>query len=215
MEWQQVGHFTLTKDWQYTSQVRGRDFKVTYLTSSLLGANSAGMIALVDMPANSTLESTEIFKAQRINSYSISEIVRFPEPPREWPYRLGIKQLIFAKNTIPSCEVKIYMPAYSSAPVFNGSTSSVTVATIATDNTKSVVLSAAAVGKIGSTITNRSKVAKLYISVGSAASLTNYDKILGLSETYESPFNWSGDIFGIWDKADVSLTGNALVKDFS
>ena len=214
MEWQEIGHLTLTKEWQYTEQARGRDFKVTYLNSPLLGANSAGMIALVNMPTNSALESTEIFKAQRINSYSISEIIRFPEPPREWPYRLGIKQLIFAKNTI-NCEVKIYMPAYSSAPVFNGSTNSVTATTIAVDNTKSVILSAAAVGKIGSTITNRSKTAKLYVSVGSAASLTNYDKVLGLLETYESPFNWSGDIFGIWDKADTSSTGNALIKDFS
>lgn len=214
MEWQEVALFTLTKDWQFTNQVRGRDFKVTYLTSPLLGANSAGMVALVNMPASSAIESTEIFKAQRINSYSISEIIRFPEPPRGWTYRLGIKQLIFAKNT-PNCEVKIYMPAYSSAPVFNGSTNSVTSATIAVDNTKSVTLSAAAVGKIGTTITNRSKVAKLYVSVGSAASLTNYDKVLGVLETYESPFNWSGDIFGIWDKADTSSTGNAVVKDFS
>ncbi len=213
MNWQELGRFTLTQNWQYTKQIRGRDFKVAYLKSTLKAADSIGMAALVDMPSNTAVDSTEIFKPQRISAYSISEIIRFPEPPRDCPYRLAVKQLITPKNSLPTCEIQIYMPAYTTAPIFNGSTNTVIGATVAVDNTKSVLLSAANTDKIGTTIINNSQKAKLFVSVGTPASLTTYDKILGDGEVYETPFNWSGEVFGIWDKADT--TGNAKVKDFS
>ena len=213
MDWQELGRFTLTKDWQYTRQIKSRDFKIVYLKSTLRAVDSTGMAALVDVPNNIALDSTEVFKAQRISAYSIAEIIRFPEPPRDWLYRLAVKQLITPKNSLPTCEIQIYMPAYSSAPVFNGSTNAVAASIVATDNTKSVILSVSNPNKIGTTIINNSAKGKLYVSVGIAASLTVYDKILNYLEVYESPFNWSGDIFGIWDKADAQ--GNARIKDFS
>lgn len=116
MEWEEIGHFTLTKDWQYTKQITNRTFKVAYLSSPLLGANSVGLAALVDMPTNSAIESTEIFKPQRVSSYSISEIISFPNTPKGWDYRLGIKQLVFSKNTVFNSEVKIYMPVVDLTP---------------------------------------------------------------------------------------------------
>ncbi len=213
MDWEEIGHFTLTKDWQYTKQIKSRDFKIVYLKSTLRSVDSTGMAALVDVPSDIALDSTEVFKAQRISAYSIAEIIRFPEPPRDWPYRLAVKQLITPKNSLPTCEVQIYMPAYSSAPVFNGSTNSVAASIVATENNKSIILSASNPNKIGTTIINNSAKGKLYVSVGIAASLTVYDKILNYLEVYETPFNWSGDVFGIWDKPDT--TGNAKVKDFS
>ncbi len=213
MEWQEIGTFTLTKNWQYTNAVKSRDFKVVYLRSPLLAANSTATIALVDMPDPSSTESTEIFRPQRINSFQTSEIIRFPEPPRNWVYRVGIKQLTYTLKNVFESEVKLFMPVYSSAITFNGFTSSVTVTNISTDNTKSVLLSAANIGKLGSTVTNTSKTAKLYVSLGIPASLTVFDKILNYLETYETPFNWSGEIYGIWDKADTN--GNAKVKDFT
>ncbi len=94
MQWQEIGHFTLTKDWQYTSIARGRDYKIVYLSSPILGRNSVGLVALVDKPEDESLDSTEIFKPQKISSYSISEIIRFPEPPRGWLHRLAIKHLV-------------------------------------------------------------------------------------------------------------------------
>lgn len=139
------------------------------------------------------------------------QLVKFEEL-KNIPFQLEF----VAYSWIPSIILNFWesdMPSYSSSPVFNGITSNVTPSTVAVSNTTSTLLSATTVGKLGSTITNNSKVGKLYLSIGSAASLTNYDKILGYLETFETPFNWSGDIFGIWDKADAA--GNAKVKDFS
>ena len=119
-----------------------------------------------------------------------------------------------AHSWIPSISLNFWendMPSYSSNPVSFGNTNTTVDRTIAV-NTTSVLLSASAVGKLGSIITNNSK-SKLYLSIGVAASLTTYDKVLGNGEVFETPFNWSGDVFGIWDKADA--TGNAKVKDFS
>jgi len=122
----------------------------------------------------------------------------------------------YAHFWIPSISLSFWendMPSYSTAPTFNGATNNASSNTVAVDSTKSVLLSAAATGKTGSIITNNSKVGRLYLSIGVAASLTTYDKILGYQETFETPFNWAGEIFGIWDKADA--TGNAKVRDFS
>lgn len=213
MEWQELENFTLTNNWQYSQRVRGRDFKIVYLSSPLTGRDSIGTIALADVPDDASLESSEFFKPQRISSYLTSEIIRFPDPPREWLYRLAIKKLTLPNQFVPNFEVRIYMPSYSSGPAFGGSTNVVIANTVAADSTKSVTLSAANPTKIGSSITNNSKVGKLYVSIGSAASLTNYDKILNYLETFETPFNWAGDVFGIWDKADSA--GSARVRDFS
>ena len=212
MEWQEIGQFTLTRDWQYTSVARGQDYKIVFLSSGLSGRNSTGLVALVDKPDDESLDSTEIFKPQKITSYQVSEIIRFPVPPSGWRHRLAIKQLVFSTQPTFS-QVKIFMPAYSSAPVFNGSTNALTSSTVPVDSTKSVILSAINPQKIGTTIINNSSKAKLYVSVGAAASLTVYDKILNYLEVYETPFNWSGEVFGIWDKVDAA--GNAKVKDFS
>jgi hypothetical protein len=213
VEWHEIGTFLLTDRWQYSQRVRGIDFKVVYLSTSLSARNTASAIALVNLPENTTDESEEFFKPQRVSPYLPSEIIKFPQPPKNWTYRLGVRQLVLPQQQSSNLRIKIYMPAYSSAPIFAGTTSSATVSTIPVDSTKSVTLSAANPGKVGTTITNNSKTAKLYVSIGIAASLTSYDKVLGYLETYETPFDWNGDIFGIWDKIDA--TSNARVRDFS
>ncbi len=209
MEWQEIGHLTLTKDWQYTKQIIGRDFKVVYLTSPLLGANSAGMIALVDMPIDSTLESTEIFKPQRINSYSISEIIRFPEPPRNWVYRVGIKQLIFAKNS-PNCEVKIYMPVVDLTP--DQPTISPTIATAKNPTSVPVGPNAnTAVKILSSNTTNTRKHAtfynpsanrNLYIDTDSTINIASAIAKVAPGKIYISDIpGWQGEYWGMLDGA--------------
>lgn len=219
MEWQEVAHLKLTKDWQYTSQIRGRDFKVTYLTSPLLGVNSAGIIALVDMPTNSAFESTEIFKPQRITSYSISEIIRFPEPPKNWACRLGIKQLIFAKNTIPNCEVKIYMPVIDLTP--DQPVISPTIATAKTPTSVSIAgTSTAAVKLLPVNATNSRKHAtfynpstkrNLYIDTDGTINVNSAIAKVAPGKVYISDIpGWQGEYWGMMDLSDTVAAAIAI-----
>lgn len=213
MEWEQLFDYQLTTNWQYSLPVRGRDFKVQFIYADV-NRNSIILLALADVPSpNTTVESTEFFKPQQIKPLVESEIIRFAEPPKNWRYRIAVKKIPIPRQPLSETRIRFFMPAYSSAPASGGVTSAVTAATVAVDNTKSVTLSAANPVKIGSTVTNNSTKAKLYVSLSTAASLTNYDKILGYAETFETPFNWAGDVFGIWDKADTGAS--ARIRDFS
>lgn len=212
MDWQHLATFNITRDWQVTQSVTGRDFKLTHALNNPNRTKIFAMIALVDLDSIGIV--TEIFKPQRIQPYLEPELIQLPSPPENWNYRVGVKQLVLPGESLVNWIVKIDMPAYSLIPSSGNYSNNISPAsTITVDNTKSVTLSAATVGKFGSLIINNSSKAKLYISLGTAASLTNYVKALGYLESYETPFNWSGDVLGIWDKADT--TGNAKVYDFS
>lgn len=104
------------------------------------------------------------------------------------------------------------MPLYSNA-TSNTTTTSVATNTVAVDSTKSVILSSADSSKIGRIIVNNSTKGALYINFKNAASLTDYVVKVPTNNTYEVPFGFTGDINGIWDKADN--TGNAKVYEFS
>lgn len=212
MEWIKLLDSRLSTNWQYSLHTKGKDFKVEFSYVDV-NRNSIVLLALANLPSIGTLESTEFFKPQQIRPLVESEIIKFPDSPNGWWYRLAVKKLQIPRQPLSETEIKIYMPAYSSAPVFNGSTNTATPSTVPVDSTKSIILSALNANKIGTTVINNSTKGKLYVSIDQAASLTVYDKILNYLEVYETPFNWSGNVYGIWDKADA--TGNAKVKDFS
>jgi len=116
MEWQDLGTFTLNNNWHYTSQIKGRNFKITYFSPPILGLNSTGIIALANMPEDPTNDSTEFFKPQRTNSYLPSEIITFPEPLKGWDYRLAIKKLVLPNKLSPDPTIQIFMPVVDLNP---------------------------------------------------------------------------------------------------
>ncbi len=116
MEWQDLGTFTLSKDWQYSSQVKSKDFKIVYLSSPLEARHSAGMIALANMPQSDVVDSIEFFKPQRISSYLPSEIISFPEPIKGWDYRLAIRKLVLPNQPTTDFTIQIFMPVVDLTP---------------------------------------------------------------------------------------------------
>lgn len=116
MEWQDLGIFTLGSNWQYSSQVDSRDFKIVYLSSPIDARNSTGTIVLANMPQGDAVDSIEFFKPQRISSYLPSEIISFPEPIKGWDYRLAIRKLVLPNQPTTNLTVQIFMPVVDLTP---------------------------------------------------------------------------------------------------
>lgn len=217
MEWITINTAITSDSYIFTPTVTGTLFKFKHNSPS---SRKDNLRLIVRQSFNDGVDS-HLFDYRLINPI-LGESILFINKPRELLNRsLAIKRAdsflselwIVEIQTLINDEVN-HMPSYPSLPIFSGITSAVTANSIPVDATKSVVLSAASTAKIGTIIINNSK-SKLYVSVGITASLTVFDKVLAQGEVYETPFNWSGDIFGIWDKADTSSTNNARVKDFS
>lgn len=126
-----------------------------------------------------------------------------------WSYKLRFE--IVAKNSPFNLTIwEPIMPLYSNNAA--ASTSNLIANTVAVDNTKSVILSAADSAKLGRTIINKSS-SVLYVNLKDAASLSSYIVKLTTNVAYEVPFGFTGDVTGIWDKADAN--GSAKVYEFS
>lgn len=223
MKWEEIGHFTLTKDWQYINAARGRDLKISYLSSPLLGRNSTGLIALVDRPEDESLESTEIFKPQKISSYSISEIIRFPQPPTQWAYRLAIKQLVFFPQSTFISEVKIYMPVIDitpDQPVVNPaiSTSKIPVSiSIPAATTTPVKLLPANTGgtRKHATFYNASTKRNLYIDTDSIINTASAIAKVAPGKVYISDIpGWQGEYWGVLADATDTTASNIAIEEY-
>jgi hypothetical protein len=89
----------------------------------------------------------------------------------------------------------------------NSSSGAVTqVASSATN----VTLLASNAARRGAAVYNDS-VKKLYVKLGSVASLTSYTKQLDADEYWEIPFGYTGQIDGLW----ASAQGNAYVTELT
>lgn len=218
MEWITIDTIATSESYIHTPTVTGTLFRFNHQSTSL---RTQELKVIVRQAFNDDDNNLNLFDYRLINPSAGKSILLFNKPKELISRRLAIKRVDKFLNEPWTIEIQtlvnnevIDMPSYPSLPIFSGITSNVASNTVSV-SIASITLSAANTNKIGTTITNNAKSAKLYVSVGISASLTVYDKVLAMGEVYESPFNWSGDIFGIWDKADTSATGNAKVKDFS
>lgn len=98
-------------------------------------------------------------------------------------------------------------PVPSSITLPKSSTITAAAITAAATNTQ---LLAPNSNRIGATIFNRS-TSNLYIKLGGTATTTVFSVRIDPSGYYETPFNYTGAIAGIWDAAN----GAALVEEFS
>jgi len=223
VKWREIGHFNLTKNWQYVSSSRGRDYKIACLSSPLLARNSVGLVALSNRPDDETLDSTEIFKPQKISSYEISEIIRFPEPPRGWSYRLAIKQLVFSTQPITPIEVKIYMPVVDltpDQPIVNPAISSnknpVSVSIPAGATTPVKLLPANTTGsRKHATFYNPSTTRNLYVDTDSTINVASAIAKVAPGKVYISDIpGWQGEYWGMLDGTGATVVSIAIEEYF-
>lgn len=76
--------------------------------------------------------------------------------------------------------------------------------------TISTALLTANANRLGATIFNNS-TAKLYVEFGSSASLSLFALVIESNGYLEVPFDYTGQITGIW----ASANGSALVREFT
>ena len=219
MEWVTIDTIETNANYVYTPSVTGTVFKFKHLTNS----STRNKLKVIIRQSFSDGIDLHLFDYRLINA-SLNKSILFINKPKELLTRtLAIKRADTFLNEPWTIEVQTLindavtnMPAYPSDPsssIFNGATKAGDESMFAVNNVDAVLLSASDLKKIGTMITNRS-TSNLYISLGAIANFTNYDKILGPNEVFETPFNWCGEVYGIWGEPDSSENGHAKVKDF-
>lgn len=210
--WHKFFELKLKDFWQLSSPVNCTVFR---LCSSVNNSDNpiVGQVALAKR-AEDRAGEFEIFHPRKIVPSGELEIIQFPKPPTFWqPYCLAVKQLVFPSQSKVNWSISVDMSTFSNAPTPPTSSSNVNTTTVAV-NVASTTLLAANPQRAGAIVINNSTKAILYINFGSAASLTNYTYKLAINGGgVEVPFDYVGEIFGIWDKADAS--GSAKVQEFS
>lgn len=207
--WNPLTTFTLTGDWQLSSPIVGNTFRLHH--NLLANSNRYPLVAMIAL-ACSTDEGMEIFNPQKISPKPELEIVQFPIPPAFWKYSFAIKQLLLPSQQLITWSVSVDMPLYNPGVPGVSTSSSATVSSVAV-STSNVLVLAANPARTGATVTNTSKSSSLYLELGSPASLTSYSVKILPGGYDEIPFNFTGILNGIWDKADSA--GAAVVHEFS
>ena len=90
------------------------------------------------------------------------------------------------------------------------STSSIASATSINSTTTSTSLLSSNPKRKGATILNDS-TSSLFVELGTTASLTAYAVKINSDGYYEIPFNYVGEISGIWD----TVNGRALIRELT
>jgi hypothetical protein len=222
VQWQKIEQLTLTKDWQVINAARGRFYKITYLSIPESRQNFTGLIALVDRPSDEDLESTEIFRPQKFNSYSISEIIGFAEPPKRWSYRLAVKQLVFSDKPTFS-EIEIYMPVVDitpDQPVINPTIStnkiptSVSIPAATTTSVKLLPANASGVRK-HATFYNGSAKRNLYIDTDSNINNASAVAKVAPGKLYISDMpGWQGEYWGVLADGNDSAASAIAIEEY-
>lgn len=216
MEWLTVGTITTSENYSFTPVVNGTLFKLKHISQST-AKNSLKIAVRQAIDDDGELA---LFDYKLINCKTEQDIISFSVPQGLTDRRLAIKRI----DDLPdnwTIEIQTLisettnMPSYPASPISSTPTNFVTDTSIALNILESVMLSAAHPRKVGTMITNKS-IAKLYISMNQGANYETYDKILGTNEVFETPFNYSGAVFGIWDVSDsYEPNDHARVRDFS
>ena len=214
MEWLSIGAIYTNQSYTFTPVVTGTLFKLKHISQSNV-KNSLKVAIRQAIDDNGNLA---LFDYKLINCKVEQDILLFSLPKGLPSRRLAIKRV---DNLSDSWTIEIQtlvseidiMPSYSSLPVSSNTTRRILENSVIVYNTPTQ-LSPYNPRKTGTTITNTSNF-NLYVSVGVQGSFDSYDKVLATNEVFETPFNWCGDIFGLFDYPDGDDSTNfAKVKDF-
>lgn len=219
MEWQTVGTIANSSDYIFTPVVIETLFKLKHITET----ENRSSFKIAIRQAFEDDGSLAFFDYKLINCKNEQDIMLLSLPQGLTGRRLAFKRV---DNLIDDWTIEIQtlvndavnnMPAYPSypaLPISVGTIRRITENVVGVYGTNSFVLSPANPNKVGTTITNLSEF-NLHVSVGVEASFTAHDKILGMNEVFETPFNWCGEVNGISDMPDgVDVGSRAKIKDF-
>lgn len=219
MQWSEIGVYTCTHAWQYSKQVNGQDFKIVYLSSPLDWRNCTAIISLASLDELEG-ESIEFFKSQRVNPYLLSEIIRFPKPPKGWDCRLAIKQLALPNQQIPDFKIQIFMPVIDltpDQPAVNpaiATTKNATSVSIPAATTVAVRLLAASTGnsRKHATFYNGSTKRNLYIDTDSTINTASAIAKVAPGKLYVSDIpGWQGEYWAVLaDATDTAASAIAI-----
>lgn len=208
IEWYDLGNYILTEDWQYTQQVQGRNFKIQYLWCDIVSYRLPAFIAFANLPFLIKERSTEFFKPQQIRPYLESEILQFPQPPKNWDYRLAVRQLKLPDDNIINCEIKILMPSYAlddPIPVNLNASASKNVTTVNVTNTVSKILSANPNRK-GVKFYSADKSKNVYFDTDNVVSSTSAIESVTPNKPVCVPvILWAGDWYAVTSSGTVNL----------
>jgi len=221
VEWQPLFDFKVTVDWQYSKPVKGRDFKAQFISTDV-GRNSIILIALANFPTQNFIESTEFFKPQQIKPLVESEIIRFAEPPKNWLYRIAIKQLPIPRQPLSQTQVRFFMPVQDLTP--DQPIISPTIATAKNPTSVAVGPSANTAVKllpVNSTSTrkhatfyNPSTTRNLYIDTDSTINVASASAKVAPGKVYISDIpGWQGEYWGMLDGTGTTAT-NIAVEEY-
>ncbi len=214
MEWQPLFDFKLTVDWQYSKPVQGRDFKAQFISTDI-GRNSIILIALANIPFENIKESSEFFKPQQIKPLVESEIIRFAEPPKNWLYRIAIKQIPIPRQPLSQTQVRFFMPVIDltpDQPAINpaiATTKNPIAVSIAGNSTAAIKLLpvSASNNRKHATFYNPSTKRSLYIDTDSTINIASAIAKVAPGKIYVSDIpGWQGEYWGMLDLSDTVPT---------
>ena len=206
MEWQHLNNFILSQDWQYTGFVDSNYYKITHFVNNPYSYKLNALVALINFSVDSGY--SEIFRPQRITPYIESEIIQFPDPPKNWQYRLAIKQLVNPRDSLVDWKVEIDMPSYSldePIPINQLATSAKNVTTVPVANTVTKILSANSARK-GVKFYTADKNKTIYLDTDNVVSPTSAIESISSSKPVSVPaILWTGDWYAISPGGTVTI----------
>ncbi|MGL4620700.1 MAG: hypothetical protein ACRCZS_16830 [Chroococcidiopsis sp.] len=208
MEWQHLATFNLTESWQHSGYINTRSFRVTHQVDRAEQQKLIALVTLINLSEEG--ENTEIFKPQRIQYRTESEIIQFPNPPRGWQYGIAVKQLTLPNQTLSNWEIKIDMPVVDlqpeQPPINSAASTAKNRTTVAVSTTPTKLLSAATVDRKHATFFNSDTKNSVYIDTDSTVNNTSAIANVGSKKIYVSDIpNWQGEYWAVAASGTINV----------
>lgn len=209
MEWQNVGTYNINDLWQFSFALTAKTFRVSHLLLGISNFRPTAIISLCSATKNE-FNSIETYQPQALKYYLESEIIQFTNIPKNWEYKLGVKQVILsAKASIVDWKIQIDMPSYSlddPTPVNQLASSTKTVTSVAVAATPTKILSANPLRK-GVLFVSPDKVKTVYLDTDNVVSNLSAIESLTPSRPQCVPaIDWTGEWWGAASSGSVTIT---------
>lgn len=190
MVWIAIANFSISQEWQVTPLVVGDLIRVTH---NYLGYGR-GLIAQASLDSG----VLETFQVRRLYAQDTEkQLFEFKQPDSFVNRAIAIKGYAFSRPLLPwNVDLEVWQNPGLTVVAVPASTSQ-------------TILAKDDVTRKGVAIYNDSP-AMLYISLGTTVTAAIYDLVLQPAGYYETPFDYNGQIVGIWSAA----IGDATVQEF-
>lgn len=205
--WKKLNAFSLTGNWQLTSQITTNTFRLKHEWINPYRYSATAIAALVREGS----EGVEIYSPQKIYPKPELEIIQFPSPPPGWLYSFAVKQLAMNSNLI-QWSLSIDMPLYPIIPDLINPESSTSFASnsyqVATSSPTKIL--AANSTRKDFTIFNSDTKNTLCVDLVNTVTANNPAFIIPPGQLYVSDIEWVGDVWAIAKSGTI----NIIVREF-